>query len=393
MSRNAAKSGRKRRWPWWLLFAGLGLAAIFYLGGGWYFSGQIHSGGLVPEAPERNFDVTIESIDGDTVVLAGDDDAIDDPGVYALHWDGGFALIGGIESIDTQGVHRTLTAITGTQPPMTPEEVDLDSWIYPTDPSDAGLTFEDVTYTSSLGEMDAWYVPAGDAPADTWAIHAHGWRTDRREMLRTLPTFHEAGIDSLVIEYRNDQGAPTDPSGLYRFGRTEWQDIEAAVQYSLDHGAERVILVGFSTGATGEFAFLEQSEISDSVVGVVFDSPNIDFGRAVKTEAQQTTLIPGLPFTVPDSLTATAMFIADERFDIGWKAIDYVGHQHALTVPVLIFHGDADGTVPLSVSTDLAAAYPNLVTLVVTPDADHVRSWNVDPGGYEEQLQKFLSAL
>jgi pimeloyl-ACP methyl ester carboxylesterase len=154
-----------------------------------------------------------------------------------------------------------------------------------------------------------------------------------------------------------------------------------------------VILVGFSTGATGEFAFLEQSEISDSVVGVVFDSPNIDFGRAVKTEAQQTTLIPGLPFTVPDSLTATAMFIADERFDIGWKAIDYVGHEHALTVPVLIFHGDADGTVPLSVSTDLAAAYPNLVTLVVTPDADHVRSWNVDPGGYEEQLQKFLSAL
>jgi pimeloyl-ACP methyl ester carboxylesterase len=393
MSRNAAKSGGKRRWPWWLLFAGLGLAAIFYLGGGWYFSGQIHSGGLVPEAPERNFDVTIESIDGDTVVLAGDDDAIDDPGVYALHWDGGFALIGGIESIDTQGVHRTLTAITGTQPPMTPEEVDLDSWIYPTDPSDAGLTFEDVTYTSSLGEMDAWYVPAGDAPADTWAIHAHGWRTDRREMLRTLPTFHEAGIDSLVIEYRNDQGAPADPSGLYRFGRTEWQDIEAAVQYSLDHGAERVILVGFSTGATGEFAFLEQSEISDSVVGVVFDSPNIDFGRAVKTEAQQTTLIPGLPFTVPDSLTATAMFIADERFDIGWKAIDYVGHEHALTVPVLIFHGDADGTVPLSVSTDLAAAYPNLVTLVVTPDADHVRSWNVDPGGYEEQLQKFLSAL
>jgi pimeloyl-ACP methyl ester carboxylesterase len=393
MSRNAAKSGGKRRWPWWLLFAGLGLAAIFYLGGGWYFSGQIHSGGLVPEAPERNFDVTIESIDGDTVVLAGDDDAIDDPGVYALHWDGGFALIGGIESIDTQGVHRTLTAITGTQPPMTPEEVDLDSWIYPTDPSDAGLTFEDVTYTSSLGEMDAWYVPAGDAPADTWAIHAHGWRTDRREMLRTLPTFHEAGIDSLVIEYRNDQGAPADPSGLYRFGRTEWHDIEAAVQYSLDHGAERVILVGFSTGATGEFAFLEQSEISDSVVGVVFDSPNIDFGRAVKTEAQQTTLIPGLPFTVPDSLTATAMFIADERFDIGWKAIDYVGHEHALTVPVLIFHGDADGTVPLSVSTDLAAAYPNLVTLVVTPDADHVRSWNVDPGGYEEQLQKFLSAL
>jgi pimeloyl-ACP methyl ester carboxylesterase len=393
MSRNAAKSGGKRRWPLWLLFAGLGLIAIFYLGGGWYFSGQIHSGGLVPEAPERNFDVTIESINDDTVVLAGDDDAIEDPGVYALHWDGGFAVVGNVESVTPAGVSRPLVSITGTPPPMTPEEVDLDSWIYPTDPSDTGLIFENVTYTSPLGEMDAWYVPVGGAPADTWAIHAHGWRTDRREMIRTLPTFHDAGIDSLVIEYRNDPSAPADPSGLYRFGRTEWQDVEAAVRYALDHGAEQVILVGFSTGATGEFAFLEQSGISESVVGVVFDSPNIDFGRAVRTEAQQTTLVPGLPFTVPDSLTATAMFIADKRYDVGWEAIDYVGHENAITVPALIFHGDADGTVPLSVSQDLAEAYPDLVTLVITPGADHVRSWNVDRDNYEEQLRRFLSTL
>jgi len=386
-------SERKRRWLLWSLITVLGLIAIFYLGGGWYFSGQIRSGGLEPKPPTRNFDVTIESIDGDTIVLAGNDDAIEDPGVYALHWDGGFALIGGIESIDNQRVHRTLTAITGTPPPMTPEEVDLDSWIYPNDPSDAGLAFEDVAYTSPVGKMDAWYVPAGGAPAATWAIHAHGWRTDRREMLRLLPVFHDANIDSLVIEYRNDTEGPADSSGLYRFGRTEWQDIDAAVQYALDHGAAQVVLVGFSTGATGELAFLERSTLFDSVVGVVFDSPNIDFGRAVRTEAQQTTLIPGLPFTVPDSLTATAMFIADKRYDIGWKAIDYVGHTDALAVRALVFHGDADGTVPLSVSQDFADAYPDLVTLVITPDADHVRSWNVNADGYEETLSQFLGEL
>jgi pimeloyl-ACP methyl ester carboxylesterase len=386
-------SERKRRWLLWFLIAVLGLIAIFYLGGGWYFSGQIRSGGLEPKAPERNFDVTIESIDSDTVVLGGDDDAIDDPGVYALHWDGGFALIGEVEAIDTQGVHRTLTGVTGTPPPISPEEVDLDSWIYPTDPSDAGLAFQNVAYTSPVGKMDAWYVPADDAPAATWAIHAHGWRTDRREMLRTLPTFHDAGIDSLVIEYRNDPDAPADPSGRYRFGLTEWQDIEAAVRYALESGAEQVILVGFSTGATGEVAFLERSEASHSVVGVVFDSPNLDFGRAVRIEAHQTILVPGLPFTVPDSLTATAMFIADKRYDVGWETIDYVGHENAIAVPVLIFHGDADGTVPLSVSQDLGEAYPDLVTLVVTPDADHVRSWNVDPDGYEQALSQFLGEL
>jgi fermentation-respiration switch protein FrsA (DUF1100 family) len=128
-------------------------------------------------------------------------------------------------------------------------------------------------------------------------------------------------------------------------------------------------------------------------VGVVFDSPNIDFGRVVKGEAQDTSLIPGLPFKVPNSLTAVAMYITDLRYDVGWDEINYVSRTDALTVPALVFHGDDDGTVPLSVSQDFAASNPGLVTLVVTPGADHVRSWNVDIDGYESTLEAFLRSL
>jgi len=383
----------KRRWPLRLAIIVMVVVALFYVGGGWYFSGQIRSGGLEPAAPERNFGVTIERIDGDTVVLSGDDTAIDDPGEYSLYWDGGFGLLGDVESITPEGVRRPFVVAVGSPPPLTPQEVDFDSWYYPANPGDAGLVFEDVIYSSPVGDMNAWYVPAGDLPAETWAIHAHGWRTDRREAIRTLPTFHGVGIDSLVIEYRNDPDAPPDPTALYRFGRTEWQDIEGAVRYALDHGAQRVILVGYSTGATGEMAFLERSELAGTVVGLVFDSPNIDFGRVIKTQARDTALIPGLPFTVPDSLTATAMLIADLRYDVGWRDIDYVDHDHPLTVPALVFHGDADGTVPLSVSEDFAKAHPDQVRLVITAQADHVRSWYVDRDRYERMLSEFLTAL
>lgn len=392
MTQHTEPAGRKRRWPIWTLTGIVVFLVLFHLGGGWYFSGKIHAGGLVPEAPERNFDVTIEEINGGTVVLAGSDEATSDPGDYALVWDGGFARIGDVEGLDGARVRRPFMVVEGT-PPMSPDEVDLDAWYYPTDPGDADMEFTDVTFRSPVGDLNAWYVPAGSAPAETWAIHVHGWRVDERETIRALSTFKAAAVDSLVIEYRNDVDAPSDPSGLYRFGRTEWQDVEGAVRYALEHGASRIVLVGYSTGAAADMAFLERSDLSGSVVGVVFDSPNIDFGRVVKGEAQDTSLIPGLPLKVPSSLTAVAMYITDVRYDVGWDEINYVSRTDALTVPALVFHGDSDGTVPLSVSEDFAANSPNLVTLVVTPGADHVRSWNVDIDGYESTLEAFLTSL
>jgi pimeloyl-ACP methyl ester carboxylesterase len=392
MTQQAQPAGKNRRWPIRTLIGVALFLAVFYLGGGWYFSGKIHAGGLLPEAPNRNFDVTIEKVEDGTVVLAGVDESISDPGDYALVWDGGYGWIGGIDEVDASGVSRPFTLVEGT-PPMSPDEVDLDAWYFPSDPSDAGLGFSDVTFSSSVGDLDAWYVPASSTPTETWAIHVHGWRVDERETIRALGTFKEAGIDSLVIEYRNDADAPSDPTGLYRFGRTEWQDVEGAVLYALDHGASRIVLVGYSTGAAADMAFLERSDNSGSVVGVVFDSPNIDFGRVVKHEAQETSLIPGLPLKVPNSLTTVAMFMADVRYDVGWDEINYVSRPDVLAVPALVFHGDADGTVPLSVSKDFALNNPDLVTLVVTPGADHVRSWNVDIDGYESTLEAFLGSL
>jgi fermentation-respiration switch protein FrsA (DUF1100 family) len=70
-----------------------------------------------------------------------------------------------------------------------------------------------------------------------------------------------------------------------------------------------------------------------------------------------------------------------------------VDHDHPLTVPALAFHGDSDGTVPLSVSEDFAKAHPDQVRLVITAQADHVRSWNVDRDRYERMLREFLTAL
>src|SRR5207249_8290415 len=122
--------------------------------------------------------------------------------------------------------------------------VRVDSFAFPGDPREAfGLEFDNVSFPTELGAMPAWFVPNAST---TWAIFVHGQDATMRQSLRILPTLHAAGLPTLVISYRNDAGAPASTDGFYRYGATEWRDVEAAANYALAHGAEHLVLVGYS---------------------------------------------------------------------------------------------------------------------------------------------------
>ena len=390
---------RSRRWLRRIVYGLAAFLIVFYLGGGFYFAELIHKDGLTPEMPTQNYGVRVLVVDTDSITLDGSDRrAIEHDGTLGLRWPDGYGQVHAIRRISGDEVSRDFTVLAGPLPPVCVDEascveVDLEGYAYPSDPSDVELIYDEVTYETPLGPAPAWIVAPSAESTGTWAIHVHGWRAERREAVRMLPAYADAGVTSLVVEYRNGPGAPTDPSGLIRFGRTEWADVRAAVAYAIGRGAERVVLVGYSTGAAAVMSFLEHATPeSEVVVGLVFDAPNIDFGRAVSVEAARRT-IPGTPFQVPRSLTAVAKTIADLRYDVGWSEIDYVDHEGVITVPTLVFHGAADQTVPLSVSEDLAERYAALVTLIVTPGADHVQSWNIDPEEYSRSIESFLAGL
>jgi hypothetical protein len=91
-------------------------------------------------------------------------------------------------------------------------------------------------------------------------------------------------------------------------------------------------------------------------------------------------------------LTGTARWIAGWRYDLDWDAVDYLPADW-LEVPALVFHGTSDDLVPISISDELAADQPDLVTRVRVPGADHVRAWNVDPAAYEARVTAFLACV
>ncbi|MEA2024007.1 MAG: hypothetical protein U9N79_06910 [Actinomycetota bacterium] len=162
-----------------------------------------------------------------------------------MKWDGEYGQIGEIASVSDTGVVREFTLVEGT-PPVEGAEMDVMGWAWPADPGRSfGYDYTTVQYASELGPMDAWIMPG---TTDQWAMFVHGKGVDQREGLRVLPSLHEAGMPVMLITYRNDAGQPDDPSGLYRYGQTEWRDLEDAMEHARDQGAESFLLIGKSTG-------------------------------------------------------------------------------------------------------------------------------------------------
>lgn len=388
--------------PRWLKISGVLVATlitIFHLAGGIVFANMIHDDALTPEPPTMNLGVYVTAVSEDRITLTSRDAREDTtrPGLAGLWWEGGYGLLGDIASVDGLEVTRAFEVVSGSSPePCVGDldgckEVDIEGYTYQADPSDVGLAFEEVTFTAPIGDLGAWRIDSGDGT--DWVIHVHGWRAGRRDAVRTLPTYHAAGFTSLVIDYRNDENAAPDPTGMYRFGKTEWEDVEAAVRYAVDQGATTVVLHGYSTGVAINLAFLEKSATTDPVVATVSDSPNIDMAETVRHEASKQS-IPGTPIPVPGSVTAVAMFIADLRWDVGWSDIDYVDRaEEIVDIPMLVFHGVEDDRVPIDVSRRFRDQKPDLIDLHEVPSAGHVTSWNVDPAAYERTLAGFLEQI
>jgi alpha-beta hydrolase superfamily lysophospholipase len=376
------------------------IVVAFYLVVGWIYSNGFRASALKPREPSRTYGVWVRSADGRTITVTALEPRQDigHPGTLGLYWSGGYGHMGDVVAVDGLDVTRPFEVLKGDHPPVCPDgpspgcdQVDIEAYAFPDDPGDVGLDFETVQYESGLGPVAAWVVPARQATR--WAIHVHGWTAEKRESIRLLPPLNRAGLTSIAIDYRNDPGAPVDPSGHYRFGVTEWEDVEGAVSYAVDAGADDVVLVGYSTGAAHAMSFLERSELRHRVVGVVMDSPNINMLDAVRHGSKGLNLHP-TPMPITRLMAEFGMWITDLRWKIDWDTTNYVQRAEAiLQVQTLVFHGTSDQRIPISVSRQLEARAPEVVDLVETQAAGHVMSWNADPERYERYLTNFLDAL
>jgi hypothetical protein len=349
------------------------LLGAVVVGIGWYFSTLLTAQG----EPWQTRDKQVVSVDGDEVTLALDEETRL-PGRHALLWDDGLAQLGEQVAVDEDAGTVTFTVenVRGDLAPSV--EAAWYAWFYEGTPDDLGLAYEDVAIPSPAGELPAWSLP-GDS--DTWVIAVHGANGDREEALRALPTLVEAGLPTVVLRYRNDPGVPTDDD-LLRLGSAEWQEVEAAMAWAREQGAQRFVLYGWSMGGAIVMQALDRAEGRDLVDAVVLDGPVLDWTATLRLQAQDR----GLPTVLAD----VAAQVTEWRLSMEFDDFDWVARADEIAVPVLAFHGPDDTYVAWEPTRDVAAARPDVVTFVQVDGAGHTRSWNADPAAYADALQQFL---
>jgi hypothetical protein len=126
------------------------------------------------------------------------------------------------------------------------------------------------------------------------------------------------------------------------------------------------------------------------VRGLILEAPAADVREVVRLRSGEALPIGG---PVGDSILAVGRMVTSLRTGVDFDAIDYVDRANELDVPVLLFHGADDDTIPVAIGENLAAARPDLVEFHLIEDATHVRAWNEDPDEYARVVAAFLERI
>ncbi|MFF7445254.1 MULTISPECIES: alpha/beta fold hydrolase [unclassified Streptomyces] len=337
-------------------------------------------GGPLPTEPR----LTVHATAAGQVALTRDLAALR-PGTYGLAGEAAHAVVGPV--LDTAAhtadtVVRRLERVTrGTLRPG--DTVWFTPNVHVGDPVSAlGIAYQEVGVPGELGTLPAWFVPGIRA---TWVISVHGLGTTRELSLNVLEFLAASRFPVLALGYRGDPDAPRPPDGLNHLGETEWRDLDAAIRFAVRNGARKVVLHGWSTGATMALRAAAHSGVRDRISGLVLDSPVLSWETTLRALATARR--------TPGALLPLAVRAAQGRTGLHADAAAEAADPDLLRVPTLIVHGPDDTIAPWTHSRRLAAARPQRIALHTVPHAPHGAMWNADPAGYEEVLRRFLTPL
>jgi hypothetical protein len=230
-------------------------------------------------------------------------------------------------------------------------------------PADYDLPFEDIWFTSSDSiRLHGWLIPA--SPSNHIFLFCHGNAGNISHRLDNVRLLNQRGISVFIFDYRgygrsdgsiSEKGFYLDSEAAHEVAR-KWAETHKA----------KLIVFGRSLGGIAA-THLGATKSCD---GLILESTFTNMGAMARAHYP-------LPF---------AESLLKDR-------LNAVGEIDQVRAPILFFHGDKDGIVPIRLGRGLFEAAPNPKEFVVIPGAGHNDTFYVAGKGYFDKLESFLGKL
>lgn len=154
---------------------------------------------------------------------------------------------------------------------------------------------------------------------------------------------------------------------------------------------------GASGGHATEEGIYEAADLAFAALATRVDSNRItvygrSLGSAVATHVASTHAVRGLvlesPFTSARDMSRQ-LYSLFPRFIVRLK-LDNLEHMARVHCPVLVFHGTADGLVPIEMGRRVAAAAPGPVEFVAIQGAGHNDTYDLGDDAYRDKVWQFI---
>jgi len=228
-------------------------------------------------------------------------------------------------------------------------------------PSDVGLSYEDIYFTTSDGKrLNGWFVPGEEGGVTVLFFHGNAGNISHR--LEKLAIFREMGVHTFIIDYRGygkSAGVPTE-AGLYKDAEAAYDQL--AGEWKIP--ADKIVLYGESIGGGVALDLARKKEVKAVITEDTFTS--------IKDMARM-----AYPFLPP--------FIFESKFDS-------VSNIKKVECPVLIMHSRDDEIVPFYMGEKLYEAAGEPKELLVLRGS-HNTAFLDSEESYRSGIKKFLEGL
>ncbi len=240
-------------------------------------------------------------------------------------------------------------------------------------------TDHEITSHDGLTLRGKFYEYSPTAPIE---ILFHGYRgTSERDLCGGVERCFRLGHSAFIVDQR---ASGRSDGHVITFGVKERYDCVAWSRYVCENIANgrEVIITGISMGAA-TVMLASEMELPENVVGVLADC-GYTSAKDIISKIVREMHLPVRIFYPLIKLSGILFggFNVDER-----SPIEAVANSK---LPIIFFHGDADGFVPCYMSEQNHEACTTRKSLVIVPGADHGLCYLVDRDGYIEEMRKFF---